>query len=534
MTTRRAPGLDIRAFPSDLALLLGLLAATVLTGDLFFSLWLATLEAPMDCPIGQFTHCPRDALAVFTGTCKHLMVVLVPGLTAYQFVAWRRIQRSTPLTEAPFSAGTEAIRRLVQEAGLWREPTVMVDPALRAGAYVTGRIGGLPRLMLGPELLALSGKDAASRRIFEAVVRHELAHLHGTDLQSYAVMTALRWSNLYAGLFTTFTWTLQPDELGGAPTLVRILLVVLLGELIARAYLRFREHHADLHAGLADREGLVAALRAAHSGTAVKLRSWLRHHPMGSERLDVLEVPGRILASSPGVVFLGATTAGVLLATFQDMLMRFYGPRDKLFTPFLCGMLVGMGLTVFLAFTLWRHHWYAGTTTVVRTVSTAVLAAAGIVVGTWVAVYTRGSGEGISGFPLAPSALAALVGGMLLLCGWLTLLGSLWYRVDPYAERIPRFLRAAVPAACVVGGWLFVVLWTWAVALRGVLLSCSGPEFTCLSPAPERDVAASVVRIFGPGPVMTTVVLVAWGVPLVLWSRHRLGPSAKARADLRE
>ncbi|MFD7897577.1 M48 family metalloprotease [Streptomyces sp. NPDC059743] len=534
MTTRQHLAPDIRAFPSDLSLVLCLLAATVLTGDLFYSLWMAEMQAPLDCTVGQVINCPKDAGAVFSGTVKHLTVLLLPGPTAYQIVAFRRIQRSTPVAETPIRGGTRAVQRLVLEAGLRREPKVMVDPKLRAGAYVTGLVGGPPFLMLGPELLALRGKDESSRRIFEAVVRHEIAHLQGNDRQLYTVMTALRWSNLHAGAFIAFAVTLDPPELGRAATLVQILLLIVLGELITRAYLRFREHHADLHAGLADRDGLMTALHTDDSGAAVKLQTWLRHHPVGRERLDVLEVPGRILASSPGLVFLGATTAGVLLATLQDMLTRFYGPRDKLFSPFLCGLLVGLGLTVFLAFTLWRHQWYAGTTNVVRIVSTAVLAAAGIPAGTWIAPYTQVSGYGISGFPLAPSALAALIVGMLLLCGWLTLLGALWFRGDPHAERIPQFLRLAVPSACVFGGWMFIVLWTWVNVLRRVMVTCSIPEYTCVSTAPERDVAALITRVFGPGPIMTIVALVALVVPLSIWSWNALRSPARARERLRK
>ncbi|MFD3524216.1 M48 family metallopeptidase [Streptomyces sp. NPDC058653] len=532
MTACRPPVLTIRAFPSDLALMLGLLAATVLTGDLFFSLWLADREAPMDCAFGQFMNCPKEAGAMFSGTLKYLALLLGPGPLIYYVATLRSVQRSMPLADAPFTGATPAVRNLVREAGLQREPTVMVDPNARAGAYVTGGFLWPPLLMLGPELLAMREKDEHSHRIFEAVVRHEIAHLRSGDLRSYAVMTALRWSNLLAGAFTAYVLALSPGELGGFPTLVRIVLLITLGELIARAYLRFREYHADLHAGLADRDALMAALDAQGEGTEAKLRSWLRHHPMGGERRGALEVPERILASSRGIVFLGGTTAGVLLATLQDMLLRFYGPRDKFFSPFLCGLLVGLGLTMFLAFTLWRHHWYAGTTSVMRTVSTAVLAAAGLLAGTWTALYTRGSSFGIFGFPLAPSVLTALVVGMLLLCGWLTLLGAQWFRVDPHAERIPRFLRVAVPSACLLGGWLFVVLWTWAVLLRSATLLCSQPGHTCTSAAPEL-VTAFITGRFGPGPVLVAVVFVALAVPLAIRSWNLRKPRADACECLR-
>lgn len=523
-SSRHSASLDIEAFPSDLSLMLTLLVATVLTQDLFFALWMATLQAPVaELCMGSSLDCPRDPSAMVSGTINHLLMLLTPGLAIGVLTSRRRQRRSTPLAETPFRGVAEAVRSLVGEARLNWEPTVMVDPRLASGAYVTGQ-RRRPLLMLGPELLVLREQSDHGRRIFEAVVRHELAHLRSGDLQAYNVLTVFRPSNLFAGAFIAFAMTLDVLNRNSTPgamvvALVRVVLLTLLGELIVRAYLRIREHHADVHAGLTDPEGLLAALGAetdSADGTgAARLRSWLRHHPMGTDRLGVARTPGRVLASSPGRVFLGATVAGVLLPTLQDMLLRFYGPTDNFFTPIVCGLLVGVGLTLFVGFTLWRHQWYAGgPARLGRSALTGVIVAAGMVTGSWLALYTRVSGYGLSGMPPALSFLAALAAAAVLLCGWLTVVGAQWFRGDPQAQRMPRFLKLAALPACLLGGWLMAGIWTWGVALQGVLAGCSTEGYVCRTDAPERDVARAVTGFFGPGPVLVTVVLIALAVPL--------------------
>ncbi|WP_310725554.1 M48 family metalloprotease [Streptomyces sp. N2A] len=516
--------LDIEAFPSDLSLMLLLLVVTVLAQDLFFALWMATLQAPVtELCTGSPLDCPRDAGAMVSGSVNYLLMLLTPGLVIGASTNWLRQRRSTPLAETPFHGAAEAVGSLIREARLSGKPVVMVDRRLASGAYVTGQ-QRRPLLMLGPELLVLREKGDHGRRIFETVVRHELAHLRGRDLQTYQVLTVFRPSNLFAGAFIAFALTLDVLNRNATPgalavTLLRVLLLTLLGELIARAYLRVREHHADLHAGLSDRDGLLAALGAdsgrADGTGAARLRSWLRHHPLGHERLGVARTPGRVLASSPGRVFLGATVAGVLLPTLQDMLLRFYGPESKVFTMILCGVLVGLGLTLFVGFTLWRHQWYAaGPVRLGRSALTGLIVAAGVVAGGWLALYTRVAGFGLSGMPLAPSFLVVLVVAAVLLCGWLTVVGAQWYRGDPEAQRMPRFLKLAVVPACLLGGWLMAGVWVWGVALQSVLTSCSTKIYRCVTNAPERDVAEAVTALIGPGPVLVAAILIALGVPL--------------------
>ncbi|GAA2875132.1 hypothetical protein GCM10010517_35960 [Streptosporangium fragile] len=521
------PTLDVRAFPSDPSLLLILLAAGVLLSDLFFALWLAELNAPLDCSSATYPACPKDAGAMFSGTVTHLLQVLTPGMGMYALSAWLRRRRAVPLRDTAFQGAAETVERLVGQAGLGRRPTVLVGRRLRSGACVTGPLGG-PHLLLGPELLALHDKGGQQRRVFETVVRHELAHLQSGDLRPQLLTTLLRWSNLYAGAFAVFalTLTLSGDDIPAGDYLfsvVRVVLLALLGELIARAYLRVREHHADLRAGTADPEGLLATMRAGAAGAAGPgLRVWLRHHPLGSDRLAVALAPSRLLASSPGRLLLGATVAGVLLATLQDLLLRIAAPGSGVSTAILCGAVIGTALTLFFAFSLWGHAWHADAPGRAWPAAAAALTV-GLPVGSHLAVFTRVSGRGLTGIPPNPLLLAVLAGGALLLCGWLAALGAAWRRGDPQARRVPRFLALAVPAACAVGGWLFAMFWTWAASLLGLSFCPDFPDAPlCRLADPERRIAVSMLATFGSGPVLPAVVLVASAaIPLALFLARR-------------
>ncbi|MGS2590580.1 hypothetical protein [Streptomyces hebeiensis] len=542
MTRHDADGrVDVRAFPSDLTLLLLLLAASVLAGDFFFARWLAESRAPVDCSGASYAagnlvaSCPKDAGAVFTGTLTVLVQVLLPGIAGFAFASRLRIRRHVPLETSPFRGAAETVRALVAAAALPASPTLLVGQRLRAGAHVAGP-PGRPHLVLGPELLAMHDKGGSARRVFDVVVRHELAHLQARDLWLHFMVTVLRWSNVYAGAFALFTVILDLGYGNGATAsdllaaVSRVVLLTLLGELIARAFLRLREHEADLRGGAADREALIAAVRGgvAGQGTA-RLGAWLRHHPLGAERLGVALAPDRILASSPGRLFLGATVAGVLFETLQDMLRRTADAAGKPATTLMTGVAVGLPLTLFLAFALWRHHWYAGRTGPGRLVATAGVLTVGVVGGSHLALFTQVSGFSEAGYPLDPLLLAGLFCGLLLLCAWTTALGALHHRTDPGATRMPAFLTLTVPAVSVVGGWLFALLWTWAARLQGVRLGCAAEENRavplCLSGSPGRDIAVSVVETFDSVPVLVVVVLVAVAAPLLI----RAGAGGRAR-----
>lgn len=475
--------LDPRVFPSETGWLLVLLAATVLVNAWSMAGWLAD---------------PSGRVGSGSDTWQSMMGLLAPGPAMYAGYAWLRVRRAEPLSGTQFDAAAKVISELASGSRTTPKPQLRLGRKMGAQAYLAG-LPHKPYFVLGPELLSLCSREAPHRRVFEAVIRHELAHLRGGDLRWYQLATALRVTNVYSAAVVVFGVTLASsfsEASAGQLTLVtlRAAGLVLLAELIARAFLRVREHYADLHAAQDETDGLLAALRSSPESST--LRRWLRRHPSGSERSAVVEKPGILLASGPGQLFLGATTAGVMLVTLQDILLvgESSNPQE---TPLLAGVLVGLPLTLFTAFTIWRSAWHAAVTGhYFRGVVFGVALFTGLVIGSHLSPYSRASGFAGAGIPFAPSILLVIAVSTLGLCWWLKALGATRARVDPAAQRLDAFLFTAGLCASVVGMWLFAVVWTWAMLLIAIQLGCATGQLwaaqACASATAEIDVARSI------------------------------------------
>ncbi|HEX6344495.1 SecDF P1 head subdomain-containing protein [Umezawaea sp.] len=464
---------DVRAFPSDTTLLLLLLTAVVSLNAVFTAFWLAGFDA------GGVT---------VLGVVWKLEIVLVPGLAGWSLGIWWRLRRSVPVGGTPFTDAARLLDRLVREARLDDPPDVRLGPGLGSRAFVaSGR--GRPLLLLGPELLGLCTVSDEGRTVFTAVVRHELAHLRAGDVGWAQLGRLLRTSNLPIGFFVLFAVVLDlvhGNRSTGSSALAALVVLgqVLVVELVARAFLRAREHEADLLAARYGVEGLLTAV-----GDAPGVRPWLRRHPGGAARAAVLADPGRLLVAAPTRLLLGAAAAGSALVTLRGIL----GPADS--TPVVTGAVVGLLVTLFTAFGIWRSTWLGGA----RPFRSAAALAVGLVLGSYLALFPAVFTFGAGAVPLRPSPLVALVLGAVLLCLWLAAVGRARYRVDPRARRVPGFLAYAVPAAALVGGWLFAVLWAWVVRLT----SCA--DDPCSPTAVARSVGEDFA--FGVTPVLVLVVV---------------------------
>lgn len=511
------PQVNPRALPSEMILLLLLLAVSVLLNAIFMASRLAALEGS-----GLLNLLPK------------LQMVLLPGLAAYGLYTAARIRRSTPLAETSLREASKAVTELVLEVNPPRRTDIRLGKHLGSRAYVTGA-PRKPVIVLGPELLALHAMPGERKAVFDAVVRHELAHVHAGDLWWYQLATVLRFSNFVAGFFALFVLWLEVvhDDRGlGSFALgaLRLAALTLLVELIARAFLRAREHAADLHAAEFGIEGLLAAVRSHETEqTRSVVRTWLRRHPGADERSQALTNPMRLLASPIGQIFLGATAAGAGLVTLQDLLLS--GSTEDRATPVITGVVIGMPLTLFVAFGLWRGAWQEDRNRF-RPLLTAAALLGGLVIGSHLPLYTRIFDEAPIGVPIAFSTLLALALGTAGLCWWLDALSTEWRRTDENALRTATFLRFAVPAACLVGGWLFAVLWTWSARLRGAYLGCPTEEAKalpiCQSSTPQSDIALKVAADFGLTfwSVLTVLVVAATlAVPRYLRTRA-LRPAA--------
>ncbi|SDH83068.1 Peptidase family M48 [Actinokineospora alba] len=481
---------DPRVLPSETGWLLALLAATVLVNAWTMAAFLAD---------------PGGDGGPGTSPLNNLVMLLGPGLALHVMIGRARARRSVPLAETPFRDAAKVIGDLVDQAALTHPPQVRLDRKAGARGFVLGVVNN-PYLILGPELLSLCGMGGQRRAVFEAVIRHELAHLRAGDLRWYTIATALRFTNAFSALWAVFAVTLSlayDQATGGqvADSLMRLIGLVLLAELIGRTFLRVREHHADLRAAESGTAVLIAAVAGGSDVPAA--RQWLRRHPGGRARVAILEKSGVVFASGPGQLFLGAATAGVLLAALHRAV-------DD---PALAGLTVGIPLAWFCALVVWRSAWHT-VSTGDRTNPLAFAAAlfTGLVIGSRLAPL--GSTPAI---PLSPTVLAAYAVGATVLCLWLHVLGMARARRDPGAARLDRFLYGAGLCVAFVGGWLFSTLAVgftvtpWAVAAAAVVAgSLAAPRvLTRRSTLTTRLIAAAAVI----ATVVAMVLVTQWSAP---------------------
>ena len=493
---------DVRAFPSEMTLLLGLLIVAVMLDSV--------------AVVYFFSRNEDKSVSAITGG---LLALLMPGLITSAVINKRRRRNTVPLRNSPFPDAAKFIEKMVQEARLRIAPELLFGANMGNRAFVAGK-ANKSYLAVGPELLALRGKNQQARRAFEAVIRHEIAHLNSKDLRSYYLVTVLRVCNIYTGIRGVNYLALHTETDRDVVWLeyVRIMLLVLIVELVARAFLRAREHYADLHAAQADLQGMLAALTSDRLELERKQmrgwRTWIACHPSRASRVAALLEPGWLLTSSPGYLFLGATFAGVALQTVQDMLIRFTHPDIAPKTPMISALLVGVPLTVFVAFGIWRETWHAAwLRRAPRTLAVAGGVTGGLLLGSYLAPFTIMATEaGIkSGIPLAWTTMLTLATGMFALCYWLATLGAGWYRRDPDALAITRFHWFAVPVAGIVGGWVFVVVWTWCVVLMAFGFVC-GQETArtvrnCTLPHSELHIAQEMIAEFVDGSMFLVLAL---------------------------
>ncbi|MCS7481121.1 M48 family metalloprotease [Umezawaea endophytica] len=413
---------ELRGFPSDDTLLLCLLATMVGLNVAALVEWSAE---------GLLFDVAGKAMVVYAVAFAYWGLRLL----------WRS-RGSVPLEETSFTEAAAVVAGLVDR----EEVVVRLGPRLGRRAFVAGG-HGVVVLVMGPELLGLCTASGEGRAVFEAVVRHELAHVRAGDLDWYRLGSVLRASVVPTALalllLVWLGWLSPPVPLQGL--LTGFLVQAVITELVARAFLRAREHQADLVAARDGAEGLLAAV-----GTAPAVRPWLRGHPGGDTRTAVLADPGRLLATTPGLLLLGATTAGAALGPAL-LLVRTTGVAHGVGAAAVAGALIGAPLTLYAAFGVWRSTWHTGS----HPFRSAALLVTGVVLGSHTAPFP-------AAIPTTPPVLAAFALGSVALCLGAAAAGRARQRVDPTAGRMREFLRTAAPVTCVAGGAVFAALMSFA------------------------------------------------------------------------
>lgn len=180
------------------------------------------------------------------------------------------LYHAQPVTAAEAPRLVHAVARLAQKSGL-PMPRVYVIPSLTPNAFATGR---------NPQHAAVAATEGILRLLnddeLEAVMAHELAHVHNRDILISTVAATLagaiamlasmvRWVTLFGGLGGR-------DERDGPGNVFAALVMALLAPIIALliqlAVSRAREFQADASGArmVGNPLALASALRKIHHG----------------------------------------------------------------------------------------------------------------------------------------------------------------------------------------------------------------------------------------------------------------------------
>ncbi|MCO1659839.1 M48 family metalloprotease [Pseudonocardia humida] len=531
---------DVLAFPAPttgrfLVLLVALLAAGLFVGDWLHSEvagvgWWETYQA---CAVSQ--QVPADG-PVATGTAgvdvcragsEHTRASFVLGGAAavglggvgvlhLAPVLIRRRRRLVPPVPGLRPAG-QRFAELSAAAGLARCPTLLLGPARQRDAFSFGAPGRYAVVL--PIGLALKWRDP---RLFDPVVRHELAHVVHRDV-AFAWLARSIWYVLAPALVLP---VLAEAASGDLPQVLdylwRALLLAGTVQLVVAALLRSREHDADLRAarlsgGPEPVLGVVALVRA------VEL-PWYRRplalHPGPAERRAVLEHPELVARVS----FLDGFTAAFLSGLTGPLVVTLVvsgaaGRASNALAQLGVALVVGPLLGASVGLALWRASVVARTTGRPASPWPAALGvAAGLVCGYPTSLGTAATvGFGVEDPLWFPVVAAAGAGATLLVAG----AGEVW--ADAVAAlRGPR--RAWVPAV-VVSGTVFAAV-VWALVQFDLVLGGGGWPLVglWLLAMPDRwlPVAAVLVVV---GAVVVALVVSRRDGWAPAWIVERGGPA---------
>ncbi|GAA4607288.1 Zn-dependent protease with chaperone function [Actinoplanes octamycinicus] len=223
----------------------------------------------------------------------------------------RRLRPANPASPAARYAA-----RLAAEMGLRRPPRVRIGRLDQKDAYSYGRPGAY-RIALPKALLVARVENPA---VFDAVLRHELAHLRHGDVAWSRLATSI-WYLLAPMMTAPVVVALAGPGRSLLPEyLWRAAALAVAVEMVVAATLRDREFDADLSAAGRDRvEAVASALGSApHTGGRWHVRGPLARHPVRERRLAVLRHPE--LATR--VTFADGMMAGFLAATAGPLLVE--------------------------------------------------------------------------------------------------------------------------------------------------------------------------------------------------------------------
>jgi Zn-dependent protease with chaperone function len=429
--------------------------------------------------------------AAAVGVAGLIVLVLAPGVIERRR-RLRALDDRLPATSARIAA-------LAREAGLAQPPGVALGPAGLRDAFSFG----LPRHYRIALPKGLAVRPASP--LFEAVVRHELAHIHHRDVALawlarsvwYVLAPLLVLPVLVAVVTTDFS--LLSDYLWRAALFAAIVLV------LQAALLRSREHDADLAAARAagGEEALAAAIGGIRKEAHTPLRRLLAKHPDPTARLMVLERPERAAAVTAIDGLTSAFLAAILLPTVVSMLTVLLTGTGQIKWAQICAaVLAGVLLGATVGIGLWRQALVGRVTVAPARVAPAAAGVfAGLLLGQLSSFAQVGTGTQLgTQHPLTAATVAVAGGGATVVAAGL---GELWADV---AGRARRRRIATVPAVLLVGVLFASVLWA-ALVLQ-----------EALDQVGWRLASAAAVTLLGTAPIWSAALILAIAAGWALWA----------------
>lgn len=379
-----------------------------------------------------------------------LVIAIVPSV-----IVRRRSLRS--LGPALQPAGSRVLS-LCAEIGLHRPPRLMVGPSRQHDAFCFGLPG---RYVIAlPPALAIR----PSTTLFDAVIRHELAHIRHHDV-TFAWMARSAWYVLAPLLLLPvglFLITGDSDIIAGY--LWRAAVFALVIELAARSALRTREHHADIEAATPTGPAAFQSVLAAARQPIADWRRAVAVHPSTAARISVVNMPGSVAAVNPADGAVVAFLIALMLPTFDRLFTGVFVTNTHDLGLLVSALLLSPLAGVTLGVGLWRQAVVRRVIVVPAHLTWVIGAVAvGAIAGQFASF--AGVGLGTSGGMDHPAVVlilaGALTGATLLTAG----AGEIWAQAPPHLGGRASYIIAAIVVSTVLNA---LALWVGDI-VKGIL-----------------------------------------------------------------
>lgn len=459
----RRPRLNPFAFPSDTAFRFGLLVAAVLGANLYVWQWIATttrtddaghVAATRDCLglVGTegFTPCVnalyRYQVAWMVGGTLALLVVAAALMVATPLWITRR-RKLRPLRHEDAPAVVERVAHLAGEQEL-EPPRIFWNPLEPSSGGLAFGHPGRYSIAIGGGLVV---RHTTDRPAFDAVVRHELAHLRNRDV-GITYFTLSVWHAFVLVALAPFLVTMAANGLAWSSAW-RLGVLAALVYLTRNAVLRSREVYADLRASVPDGPDgalrrVLESLPAPGNRVVDRLR---RVHPRPDVRLAALRDPRALFPLGAAVAFAAGVTSTIAYDSVASLLSTYLD--DGFDLRFLAGVVLVPLAAGTVGVAVWRETFaaHAEGREPASPWLDGLAFGAGFLVGPELALERIVSAEGTllrNAFDGSIYWIVALLAGLALLLAWFRTSASWWVRA--LGGRRPTL---ALTAGLVVGGF---------------------------------------------------------------------------------